>query len=59
MFDLGFEPSLTPPPEQLPEVVDYCDCCGNPIYEGDDYFDLCGAVYCEPCVSSSRRVASL
>ena len=28
------------PPEDTRCVAATCECCGNEIYEGDDYFDL-------------------
>lgn len=33
------------------EVWSYCDICGEPIYEGDYYYEFDGdGVYCENCV---------
>lgn len=33
----------------------YCECCGEPIYYNEDYFDVDGVVYCMECVR--RRTA--
>ena len=34
-----------------------CDGCSRKIYEGDDYFQLDGVIYCEDCVYDARRTA--
>lgn len=43
-----FEPPLDPPE---PEVALYCDCCGEPIYVGEDYYDL-SDIYCKTGVDN-------
>ena len=43
--------------EREPQVYDTCECCGEPIYEGDEYFDICGDKWCEDCIRSCKREA--
>lgn len=55
-YDIGSEPSLEPPPEDIEEVtLGYCDCCGEPIFEGDTYYALWDCMVCESCVDDARR----
>lgn len=42
---IGFPPDW----KEEPEIVGYCDCCGHPIYEDDDYINDCGTLYCSFC----------
>lgn len=35
----------------------YCEECGEPIYEGDTYYDLSDAYICEECMSNKKRKA--
>lgn len=35
-----------------------CDMCGEPICEGDDYYDFCDANYCCDCVDAARSEAA-
>ncbi|MBQ9994091.1 MAG: hypothetical protein IJP17_05205 [Clostridia bacterium] len=39
------------------EVVLLCDMCGESVYEGDDYYNLCGEIICVDCLALSRRTA--
>lgn len=43
------------PPEA--EVYTHCDCCGEPIYEGEEYYSINGWEICEECIGSYRRMA--
>ena len=43
----------TAPPE--PKVAEYCDCCGNEIYEGDYVFEIDGEKLCEECLNAEYR----
>lgn len=42
-----------------PPVVHVCDQCGDPIYEGDDFYELNDEKWCEECVRDSRKTAEL
>lgn len=55
--DIGHEPSLEPPKPPVIEVRGHCECCGEPIYEDDVYYDLFESMICKDCVDSSRRTA--
>lgn len=37
--------------------ADICEGCGQPIYVGEDYYDINGEPYCEDCVHDMRKVA--
>lgn len=53
--DIGHEPSLEPKEDYVPTVVGHCSLCGEPIYEGDTYYDLFDEMFCDDCISSARR----
>lgn len=38
--------------------VDYmnCSCCGNPITEGDRYYDIGGCMYCMDCETEADEL---
>lgn len=38
----------TPPDEGEPEELD-CDC-GEKLYEGDEYYEIDGTIYCPNCI---------
>ena len=40
-----------------PPRVFICSGCGEPIFEGDDYWDILGEQWCEHCVDDRRSVA--
>ena len=49
------ERSLEPPEPTLRKVYT-CELCGEPIYEGEDYYYIEGFGYCcEPCIDDSKR----
>lgn len=53
-YDIGSEPSLEPPEDDR-EILGYCEECGEPIREGDDFYLLMDCHFCEACVDSARR----
>lgn len=40
-----------------PPIVCECSCCGEPIYGGDEYYDINGDVWCEECILDARKEA--
>ena len=44
---------LDPPPEPDAVLVFFCSDCGNEIYEGEEYFEFDGDIYCEECFSEN------
>ena len=36
-----------------------CKVCGADIFEGDDYYEIDGEYWCEPCVYDARRTAEV
>ena len=40
-----------------PPQVFICSGCGEPIYEGDDYWDIFGEQWCTKCIDNARGVA--
>lgn len=57
MMDIGHEPPLDPPEAEEAEAAIYCDECGEPIYEGEDYYEIREVVYCERCIEDMRVTA--
>lgn len=47
-------PNAPPPP-----VVFTCYNCGEPIYEGDNYYDIEGEAWCEECIDDALKTAEL
>lgn len=47
---LGACPNAPEPP-----IFEHCVECGEPIYRGDDYYELGGECYCETCVQNARK----
>lgn len=44
------------PPEDGRPVVYKCKLCGEPIREGDDYYDIDGLGHCcEVCIEDSKK----
>lgn len=56
-YDIGIEPRLDPVEEDDRELLGYCEVCGQPIYEGDDFylFEELGINVCESCACDARR----
>lgn len=44
------------PDEEL-QIVYYCSDCGEPIYEGDDYYEIAGDIICEKCIDNYKHTA--
>lgn len=42
-----------------PEVFARCEICGEPIYDGEDYYEIDGQRYCEDCVYDARKTAEV
>ena len=40
-----------------PPSVFICSGCGDNIYDGDEYVDICGEQWCMKCVDNARRIA--
>ncbi len=53
-YDFTGEPRLDPPE---PKPLFACDDCGEDIFLGDDYYEICGGRYCVECVEDRRRTA--
>lgn len=49
------ELSLTPPADK--PVVYWCKSCGGEIYDGHEYYEVDGEIYCCDCVR--KRVADV
>lgn len=47
------------PNAKEPPIFDYCEECGEPIYDGDEYYHIGDKNYCEACVQSSYRTAEV
>ena len=42
-----------------PPIYDYCESCGEPIYDGDEYYDIDDHKFCEACVRGGYRTAEV
>ena len=49
-------PSSCPNADE-PKACFICSGCGDPIREGEDYWDIMGEQWCEECIDDLRRVA--
>ena len=49
---------LAPEPPK-PPVFAHCDLCDEPIYDGDEYYELDDHKYCEACVQGGYRTAEV
>lgn len=47
-------PNATEPP-----VFAECEACGEPIYDGDEYYEIGEHKFCEACVVSGYRTAEV
>ena len=43
------------PNEPEPPICGQCEWCGEPIYEGDTYYDVQHSIYCEQCVDDDCK----
>lgn len=55
-YDIGHEPPIDPPEYEL-RIKCECAYCGEPIFEGDTYYELGGNPICEVCIDEARRTA--
>lgn len=39
------------------EPLYYCNKCDCEIYADEPYYEICGEIFCEDCVSSGKRTA--
>ena len=39
------------------EAKFHCDFCGNPLYEGETFYEIDNGKMCESCLESFRRFA--
>ena len=44
-------------PNNDEEPIVECSICGRGIYDGDDYYELGGVIYCESCTYDNRHSA--
>lgn len=42
-----------------PPIFALCRECGEPIYDGDEYYEIDGRNYCEACVLNGYRTAEV
>lgn len=45
------------PNAEPPKQVFVCSGCGQPIYEGSEYYDILGEQFCETCIDEARKEA--
>ncbi len=45
------------PNSESPREVGLCSGCGDPIREGEEYWEIEGECFCASCMESSRRIA--
>ena len=44
------------PPDDSKHIAFHCECCEEPIYEGEDYWCFPGWGYCcERCIDSNKH----
>lgn len=44
--------------EEEAEQAFTCDWCGEPIYDGDEYYDLGGERVCSDCIRNCQKMAT-
>ena len=49
MHDLDDRAYLEPPNNEVRTFLE-CSYCSEDIYEGEDYYDVQGSVYCKECM---------
>ena len=42
-----------------PEIYDYCEECGEEIYDGDECYKIGDHIFCEACVKGGYRIAEV
>lgn len=45
------------PNAKEPKMVFICSGCGEPILEGDDYWNIMGEQWCKKCIDNAQGVA--
>lgn len=50
-------PCLAGCPNAEEVVVHYCCECGEPIYEGDYFYEINGEPWCAECIHNCRKEA--
>ncbi len=40
-----------------PKKITICDICGEPIHEGDSYYDIENTVICDSCINDFKKTA--
>lgn len=50
----GYDAWKTMPSDE-PAPVEYCDCCGNGLFEGDYLYAVDGEKLCEECLNDGYR----
>ena len=46
---------LTPPNNEAIKIYE-CYICDNPIYEGEDCYEIDNLIYCEDCVNQHFKI---
>ncbi|PRR77663.1 hypothetical protein CLLI_22270 [Clostridium liquoris] len=41
------------------QIVDTCDICGEGIYEGEEYYNICEMNICEDCILDFKKTAEI
>ena len=49
----GYDNWKTSPPDE-PDPVRYCNCCGDPLWDGDTYYDIDGGI-CKSCLNDRYK----
>lgn len=47
------------PNAPAPDEFGRCLHCGQVIYDGDDYYDIDGEIWCEDCIWECRKTAEV
>lgn len=42
-----------------PNIYSHCENCGETIYDGDEYYEICDSDFCEACILGSFRTAEV
>lgn len=53
----NYDSIKTTPPEVVYKPVYDCCMCDEGIYDGDEYLDLGGELYCKECVEKMMQIA--
>lgn len=47
------------PNAEEPPIYSKCEICGEPIYDGDEFYQIDDHDYCESCVFESYKTAEV